>query len=199
MVFLGLFIFEIILLYILSRKTMSKIYRKVNFYIFAILFLPGTFIHEISHFLVALFLLVPVGQIDLMPQKEERELKLGSVPIAKTDPIRRTLIGIAPIFFGLLILLGSIFYVYKNNLYTLPVILLIIYLSFEIGNTMFSSKKDLEGWWQFLLIVTVIFVILYYLGLRLSIDPNIQIFRMADIFLSVPIGVDVFINLILKV
>lgn len=165
-------------------------------YFFAILFLPGTFVHEISHFLTALVLLVPVGQIELMPEKFEGGVKLGSVPIGKTDPIRRTLIGIAPIIFGLGLIFGILYYVYKHNLYTMPIIVVLVALmSFEVGNTMFSSKKDLEGAMIAFILVAIIFAVSYFLGLRIYINLDSPIIKAADLFLLVPIGIDILFSL----
>src|SRR5258708_8371349 len=135
MLFFILLIFEIFILYLLKRAVSIKIFRFLlgitknrnrAIYLFAILFLPGTFIHEISHFLTALFLLVPVGQIELLPVIEQDGVRMGSVPIGQSDIIRRTLIVIPPIIFVLLIILSSIFYVYHNNLFHMPLALFIL-------------------------------------------------------------------------
>ncbi len=191
MVYLVLLIIEIFVLYLLKRKVTRRIYNLVGTYIFAILFLPGTFIHEISHFLTALFLLVPVGQIELMPERIEGGIKMGSVPIGKTDPVRRTLIGVAPIIFGLGIILGTIYYVYSRNLFNNPIALIITsYIAFEVGNTMFSSKEDMEGVLPLLVVLIIFYAILYFIGVRISLNINPDIFKMADIFLLVPIGID---------
>ena len=191
MVYLVLLIIEIFVLYLLKRKVTRRIYNLVGTYIFAILFLPGTFIHEISHFLTALFLLVPVGQIELMPERIEGGIKMGSVPIGKTDPVRRTLIGVAQIIFGLGIILGTIYYVYSRNLFNNPIALIITsYIAFEVGNTMFSSKEDMEGVLPLLVVLIIFYAILYFIGVRISLNINPDIFKMADIFLLVPIGID---------
>jgi hypothetical protein len=200
MIYLVFFVLQIFLIYLLKRRTLQKIFRflykltkskKGATYIFAFLFLPGTFVHEMSHFLFALFLLVPVGQIELMPEFEENGLKMGSVPIGKSDPIRRTLIGVAPVIFGLLIMLGSVFYVYQNNLFTKPIAdIILAYVIFEISNTMFSSKKDMEGSVITAIIIAIIYAIIYLIGVRVSINVNPEIFKKADLFLLVPIGVN---------
>ncbi len=196
MIYLLFLVFEIFVLYVLMRRTLTRLMRLLGPRLFAVVFLPGTFIHEMSHFLTALVLLVPVGNINLTPKIEEDGVRLGSVPIAKTDPIRRTLIGIAPIFFGLAIILGSIFYVYTNNLFGQPIALVILALvAFEVGNTMFASKKDLEGVFAVFVVVVLIGIVLYLLGLRVSFDTDWEIIKKADLFLLVPIGIDVILNI----
>lgn len=170
MAYLILIIFEIIVLLILSRKVHKYIGRffykitkskKLTVYLSAILFLPGTFVHEMSHFLTALFLLVPVGNMDLLPKITESDNKsisvtLGSVAIGQTDPIRRFLIGAAPFFLGLIAIFFTIYFGYFNK--SLEIRLLIAYIVFTIANNMFSSKKDMEGSW--ILLVVLIFSIL---------------------------------------
>ncbi|CAN5287326.1 hypothetical protein BH10PAT1_BH10PAT1_5910 [soil metagenome] len=183
MIFLIILVFEILFLYFLSRKVTSKIFYLVrNKYLFAVLFLPGTFIHEISHFLFALFLLVPVGTPEFLPVQIEGGIKMGSVPIGKTDPIRRTLIGIAPIIFGLIILFLSIYYVHN--------VFLLGFIVFEVGNTMFSSKKDLEGVIPVIVTLIIFIIVFYFLGLRINLIVNEELFKKADLFLLVPIGID---------
>src|ERR1035437_2432032 len=94
---------EISILFLLSRsisKTLSK-FMSINFLSF--LFLPGIIVHELSHILVAAILFVPVGSMEFAPKRHGNAVKLGSVEIAKTDPIRRSIIGCAPFFMGLLI------------------------------------------------------------------------------------------------
>lgn len=183
MIFLALLPIEILFLYLLSRRVTSKVFRLIrNYYLFALLFLPGTFVHEIAHFLVALFLFVPVGQPEFMPKKQEGGIKLGSVPIGKCDPIRRTLIGIAPIIFGLGILFVSTFYVHN--------LILLGFIVFEIGNTMFSSKKDLEGIIPVIAVIILIGLALYIWGLRINFNVDQELIKKADLFLLVPIIID---------
>ncbi|OGD62302.1 hypothetical protein A2160_00750 [Candidatus Beckwithbacteria bacterium RBG_13_42_9] len=109
------------------------------------LLLPGTLLHEFSHLLVAEFLGVKTGKIDLLPKinQDEESVKLGSVLMAESDPFRRTLIGLAPTLFGLGILGISVHYLNFSQ----PLILLnllFLLLIFIVANTMFSSAKDLE-------------------------------------------------------
>jgi hypothetical protein len=204
MYFLALFFLEIIVLFFLSRTVTSRLGKAVykitknkkwTVYIMSILFLPGTFIHEISHFLSALILLVPVKQMDLLPEIEEEKVVLGRVPIAKVDFVRRTLVGISPFVSGITIILGGLYYLISNSLLSTPIyIVLAAYLIFEIGNTMYLSKTDLEGTWIFFLLVFVVVIALYFLGVRLSLTPKlIEVFKKASIYLAIPIIIDLVI------
>ncbi len=203
MLFLILLPVEMFVLYLLARKTSRKILmffykltrsKKSAIYLFALLFFPGTFIHEMSHFLTGLFFLVPVGKVELFPKIEEDGVKMGSVAVGKTDPVRRTIVGIAPVLFGLAIILGSVFYVYTKNLFATPLVLIILaYIIFEVGNTMFSSKKDLEGALAVFATAGIIYLFLYIFGLRVNFNLNIEVIKQACLFLLVPIVIDLLV------
>src|SRR4051812_26423996 len=101
-IFTGVFLLEIICLYFFSKLLIQSIaqivYSKTHshkaiVYVLAVLFLPGTIIHELAHAITAGVMLVHVGEIEFVPQITERGVKLGSAQIGVTDPIRRSLIG----------------------------------------------------------------------------------------------------------
>src|SRR4030043_1511008 len=119
LLFNATFILEIFILLRLSKNLSNKMLlfllkltkrKRLAVYLYAIIFALGTFIHEASHFLTALFLLVPVREFEILPKIENEQVKLGSTPIAKTDPIRRFLIGVAPLIFGIAIIFTVIYY-----------------------------------------------------------------------------------------
>src|SRR4030043_791920 len=182
------FLFELIILYYLSRKLTNKIWiiffkltksKKASTYFYSFLFLPGIIFHEVSHFLAALFLFVPVGRINLSPTFEEdvkgniKEIKLGSVAIGKSGLIRGTLIGFAPFIVEIrLILVGIGWIISKDLLGNWTVVLISIYIIFEIGNTMFLSRSDLKTALELTLVIVALYFILYLLGIRISINPQ---------------------------
>lgn len=218
MIYAGTFFGALLLLFLLSRTVSVKLsqvfYRltksklaTINF--MAILFFPGTVIHELSHFLMAALLFVPVGEMTFWPEMEdEHTVKLGSVQIAETDIFRRFLIGAAPFLFGVSLLLGSLFFVVSQHLLSnYWVVILMIYLAFEIGNTMFSSKKDMEGALELLGVIVFFIIVFYFLGVRI---PNLnveilfnhptvsEVFKQGSIFLLVPLGINIVILLLLR-
>ena len=175
---------------------------------FAFLYFPGTFIHEASHFLAALFLLVPVGKLEIVPAfKEEGGVNLGSVSIAKTDPFRRFIIGIAPLIFGITLIFAILYVVTVMQIsdawwkYSLAGVLI-----FEIANSMFASKKDLEGSLILLIFVLIVVAIFIISGIDISINLNNSflsgeikmILKNACLFLLLPILIDIFALFILK-
>lgn len=97
MIFFILFAIEMILLFFLSKRLIKSLslalFRITKSHsavinTLAIIFLPGTIFHELSHLLTAGVLLVPVGEIKALPEIEKSGVKLGSVQIGKADPFR---------------------------------------------------------------------------------------------------------------
>src|SRR5512147_1491563 len=71
--------------------------------VFSFIFLPGVFLHELSHFLMAKILRVPTGRFSIFPQPlPDGRLQLGYVETARADIVRDSLIGAAPLIFGTL-------------------------------------------------------------------------------------------------
>ncbi len=168
----------------------------------AILFLPGTFVHEVSHFLSALFLLVPVGNMQLVPKIDEESVRLGSVSIAKTDPLRRFLIGGAPLYIGVSIIIAIFYFASFQWLMDNPIYaLLIFYVVFTVSGSMFSSKRDMEGLWGFVFVVLFFLICLWFLGVEIDISNFLsrfsEVFESASLFLTIPILIDIFVISIL--
>ncbi len=224
MAFIVLFLLEITLLLFLSKVLTLSLAgffysltrsHSATVNLLAILFLPGTILHELAHLLTAGIMLVPVGDLEVIPVISDNGVQLGSVQIGQTDPIRRMLIGFAPIFFGVLVILGIIYLslpVLENHVVWWQVTL-VIYAIFVVGNTMFSSKKDLEGTLVFLLTLTMVSGILLVVGqfsgfihwsnlvqwiLAVNLSSTENFFKAADIYLLIPLVIDLSLILILK-
>lgn len=210
--FLLIFITELFILFLLSRKVHQRVgqlllritqNQKRSKYLLAVLFLPGTFVHELAHLLTALLLLVPVGQPEFMPEfTEDNKIKLGSVPVVKTDPARSFLVSVAPLIFGIgVIVLGLHFFIQMGLLSKPLYILAATYLVFTISNTMFASKKDLEGAWKFIVIVIVAMLAGYLLGVRFDLTTPlettlVQNLKTATIFLAPAVIIDIAVLLL---
>ena len=132
-------------------------------FLYSILVLPGTIIHELSHWIVAEVLGVRTGQISIFPDLETgaSTRRLGSVATAKSDPFRAFLIGIAPFISGLAILavLGTllsdgwgVFAWWINDL--------IIYGIMVIGNGMMISESDRRTWPFIIVFLIIIWIFL---------------------------------------
>jgi hypothetical protein len=217
MLFAVSFFTELFVLFLLSKKLtrLLSVYfyhitrsKKATIFYLALLFFPGTFIHELSHYLMAIFMNVRVGDMEFFPEVQEHGVKLGSVSIAKTDPFRRLLIGMAPFLFGTGIILALLYFGSLYDLFSAYwFILLTGYAVFEIGNTMFSSRKDMEGALELLIVLFLLTIILYFAGLRLpAFDPTIvfgqpllvKIFEKGSYFLLVPLALDLVVIILLS-
>jgi hypothetical protein len=149
---------------------------------------PGVILHELSHWLMAKLLFVPTGKMvlfrshDKKPARQYRyrrtpapqtvepnadKVVLGYVEVAKTDPIRQSLIGLAPLVTGLLALivlaaalnirgvvvdnrnLGQALVAIPEQLFNSfrqPLNFLWLYLVFSVSNGMLPSAADRKPW-----------------------------------------------------
>lgn len=188
-----LLVFELIILWLITRRLTQNLYislflltksRPIAIGIISFIFFPGTVIHELSHLFTAEILGVRTGGLTLAPEGlEESNVRTGSVMISKTDPIRRALIGIAPLFVGItaLTMLSSFLpnlYIqtaldFQNNrvfsgisLYSL---LFTLYSLFAISNSMFSSPEDMDGFPAVAIALSLIGVAAYFSGIAIGL------------------------------
>ncbi|QQG40746.1 MAG: hypothetical protein HYV37_00235 [Candidatus Levyibacteriota bacterium] len=213
--FLILLFAEIIVLFFLSRIVARLLLQMFSIRLIALVFLPGIVVHELAHLLVANLLLVKTGHIEFVPQINKHGVKLGSVEIIKTDPIRRMMIGFAPVFVGIAMLFSILYAIIQKDVIAknitsqpLQVVFYIMafYFLFVISNTMFSSSKDMEGTAEVLLVVLGIAVALYAVGVRVDYSllqgilvSQEGILQKAVMLLSFPIVIDLGVWGITKV
>lgn len=80
--------------------------------IYFVLVLPGVIIHELSHWLMAKLFGVRVSRPQIGPVRKgrSRRVSLGSVRVGKVDPVRASLIGVAPLLGGsaVILLVGNL-------------------------------------------------------------------------------------------
>ncbi len=217
MPFIWIFLAELVLLSALTSHSSSYFLRlfysltgseKGAVILFSILFFPGTFVHELAHWLMAKILLVPTSQMEFVPQIQGGSIKLGSVSIAKTDPLRRLLIGVAPVIVGLSILLGMLWsiqaYFQYFSSYPWWIWLALGYVVFVIGSTMFSSRKDLEGSLGVIISIGLTILGIYLLDFGwvlnalypwLTINLNDFFYQISGL-LTVPIGIDLAVIIV---
>lgn len=184
-------------LFVLSKKISTFIYllaylatRSKTAALFAvtIVLLPGTIIHELSHFFVALILFVPTGELSIFPTIEkDGTIRAGKLMIAKVDPFRHAIVGLAPILMGLsfIYFLGKIFFVnlswITTNQYSFVLLPILCYLLFVTSMTMFSSKKDVESLIIAGPIIIILFLFLSQTGLRV-VFPNTFLLVTDEVF-----------------
>ena len=199
--FIGMLLFLFLLSQNITRH-MSHLFMKlfhsqsVAIYLLSFLFLPGVVLHELSHLLIANILFVPTGEVEFFPEIHGDSVKMGSVAIARTDPFRRFVIGVAPLVGGL----GAMFVAasYLGEKIVSWQGLLLLYILFEIANTMFSSKKDMEGALGFGIAAVVVGIILFFFRIPvlhlswvfLEMPSVAATFSRMDIFLALAVGID---------
>ena len=135
MFYVLVFLFEFILLFLLSRvlvKFISQLFMRVArseglaIRLFHLFLLPGVIIHELAHLIVAEVMLVRTGGLSFTPEPDEDKIVMGSVGIEETDPIRRAIIGFAPVFIGILIISFFVFFFFSENNFSILFIILIV-------------------------------------------------------------------------
>jgi hypothetical protein len=162
--------------------------------LYFLLLLPGVLVHELSHWLTAKLLRVPVGKITLGPSlKGDGVTRLGSVSLARTDPLRGSLIGLAPLLTGSLLVLVIGYSVFglsapgglANGLsagempsalmgyFSVPNFWLWVYLIFSISNAMLPSESDRQAWVSLVLYGCVAMVVLYGFGLLQEVSSQL--------------------------
>jgi hypothetical protein len=148
--------------------------------VFSLLFIPGVFLHEASHFIAARLLGVRTGKFSLLPSTtKDGRLRLGYVQTASTDIFRDALIGTAPLITGGLFVTYSGFVQLKLSrlwislsqsdfdslidglvdIYNQPDFWLWFYLTLAVSSTMMPSASDRKAWLP-LIFVSAILVIL---------------------------------------
>jgi hypothetical protein len=141
--------------------------QAVMMWIYFVVFLPGIVIHELSHWLTALLLGVRGG------------MRLGSVTIKSVDPLRNSLIGLAPLLGGSLVVLfigdwvlelgrlgravlagrWEVLWPLMVSYLQIPDFWLWLYLIFTVATSMMPSESDREPWppvITFLALVTLV-------------------------------------------
>lgn len=134
--------------------------RTASLHLYALLMLPGTLIHELSHFIVAKLLGVRTGRISLRPHPspDGHWWQLGNIRVAETDIVRGSLIGLAPLLVGSALLVGIVHWGLGVSTLTagpqsgtpglgnLQRTWPWLYLLLVIGNSMFPSPSDRRTW-----------------------------------------------------
>lgn len=192
---LGWFLIAVIGLAVLQRRLHFEIQAllflltkriDLSMTIFAILFLPGVLIHELSHYGMARLLNVPVGKLSLIPQPlPDGRMRLGYVETQSTDFIRDALIGAAPLivgsfvvaYAGLINLQFTIFWAEftmsdlslaisdLSGIFNQQDFWIWFYIIFVVSSTMFPSTTDRRGWAPILLTLGVLVSLILISGL----------------------------------
>jgi hypothetical protein len=153
--------------------------------LYAVPLFPGVFLHELSHWVMAKLLRVKTSSMSLLPRRDRSgHIRLGSVTIQQTDPLRSSLIGIAPLISGSLavLFLGNRMFgvgalgsaVWTGDMAAIvsrfvamlhvPDMWLWLYLLFAVANAMLPSSSDRETWPPVILFLAVVVGLACLLG-----------------------------------
>lgn len=157
--------------------------------IYSLVLLPGVFLHELSHWLMATLLRVRTGSFSLIPRRQpDGSIVLGYVEYYKgpsLGPVRESLVGGAPLIAGtaVILLIGTKIFsvtdltaaIQSGDLAQLTLafqqtlatndIFVWLYLLFAVSNAMMPSPADRRAWPGFLLTLGAVSLALYLLGL----------------------------------
>lgn len=197
-----LFITQILLLYLITQATLRRLFaylssltksKKLIFVIISVIYFPGTLLHEIAHFTMAIVLLLRVKEIQIFPKiTEDNTLKLGHVLFEKRGAIRGVLVGIAPFFLGIAFFWSlAYFKLFPNPSFLMNI--LIGYLIFTVSSTMFSSKKDLIDILYAIPLAIMIVGIVYIFDLTIVFE---QTLKTVNLYLFFPLLINFFIWII---
>lgn len=142
-------------------------YSDVALVVYFTLVLPGIVVHELSHWLMASLLGVRVRKLSLGPVRKgrSRQVSLGSVQVGNVDPVRASLIGLAPLLGGtaVILLVGTLVLGLGNiaeamviwglegmlaglqQMARVPDLWLWFYLIFAVSNAMLPSQSDMAA------------------------------------------------------
>jgi len=194
MVWFLILVFELILIFYSGRQLQQKVFTRFGIWVFAFLYMPATYIHEMSHFLVAQLLGVPSELGSFIPKRNGEQIILGSVTLGKTSYIKRFIVGIAPFVVGAFLSLLLV-YAYQKNYFLDWYVLLFVALLFQTVNSMYLSHQDLKNikWLVYYSLLLVI-IILY---LAQTNYVAISYFQTASKFLALPIIFNTLLTVII--
>lgn len=172
--------------------------------------LPGVLLHEASHWLVANLVGVRTGKVSIgLGKMRGKHFSLGSVTVERSDPLRESLIGVAPFIVGILAvwaLMGFGFDLWAPNdpaqvldrissTLSDPLTWVALYVVFAVSTSMIPSESDREPWG----VIIAIFAGIGALALILGWTPNItpDVIEMAQQVLTTLIfvfGIIVVVN-----
>jgi hypothetical protein len=176
------------------------------------LLLPGVLLHEGSHYVAARLLFVRTNGINIgIGSTRTRQVSLGSVNIARTDPIRESIVGVAPFIVGLTaiwLIVGWGFGVWPNSGLSLVQTVqrvrdymydwttwLDLYLIFAVSTAMIPSESDREPWGPVITVFGLGVAILFLLGWTPRVPQDfVTLARQLLDALTFALGTAVIIN-----
>jgi hypothetical protein len=187
--------------------------------IYFVIVLPGVVLHELSHWLMASALGVPVRKLSLGPVRKGRSsrVSLGSVQVASVDPVRSSLIGLAPLLGGSAVILligylvlhvdqvavamtsggGAAIVEGLEQLVQAGDLGLWLYLIFAISNAMLPSESDMEAVRPVLIFLGLAAtVVLVVAGVPAMPDALVRVVNVLAGYLASAFGLTLAVDLV---
>lgn len=177
-------------------------------WLWSLIFLPGTVVHELSHFLAAVMTGARTGKIEIFPSLKpskvqprhgevgpseisEKMTHLGYVKMQRLGPVRGFLVGTAPLLVGLTLLIwlaSTIEFRILNS--DLPagqagfrmtgIKALKLYFFFTVANSLFPSWSDIKQALPLVAIGVIAAGVLGQLGVSVSLAPTASVLEIFD-------------------
>lgn len=176
------------------------------------LLLPGVILHEGSHYVVAKLLLVRTHGFQVgVGRVKRKQISLGSVNVERSDPIRESVIGVAPFAVGvgaIWLLLAVAFDLYPNSGLSPEEMVrriaeyshdwttwIVMYLIFAVSTAMIPSESDREPWGPVITLFGLLVALLFLLGWtpRVPADTVLLARQLLDA-LTIALGIAVIVN-----
>ncbi len=154
--------------------------------LYFVIVLPGVIVHELSHWLTAWMLGVRVRRFSIGPVRKGRssQVSLGSIQVSGADPLRASLIGLAPLLGGsaVILLVGNqvlgvgqlVEVLTRHGVEGIPAALeqvihvadlgLWLYLIFAVSNAMLPSSSDVAAMRSVLIFLGIATVVVLVAG-----------------------------------
>jgi hypothetical protein len=162
--------------------------------LYALPLLPGIILHEASHAAMAVLLGARIGRISIRPKLVGQRIQLGFVPVEKTDAVRASLIGLAPLLIGsgVILLIGYIVFGIGAvgsalaagdwvrvvdglvGMLEAPDAWIWAYVIFAVGNTMLPSRADRQAWLPVLLFLLLALTLIWVTGFGPTVVANLS-------------------------
>jgi hypothetical protein len=194
----------------------------VAVFLYSIPLLPGVALHELSHAVMARLLGVRVRKMTLRPQQQRGgTVRLGAVEVLRSDNLRASLIGVAPLLSGMvvLVLIGWLAFnasgltqaLESGNLSTIITqlfattraadALLWFYVIFAVANSMMPSTSDTQAWPPVLGFLALTVAVVFLVGgaaLVQTVTPTLQFtLRWLAAAFAITAFVDVLVIIVL--
>ena len=204
MINFGLLILELGLIYLSRGHLTKQLFRLINSLgggyraftaIWSIIFLPGTIIHEMSHFFAAAFTGTHIGKVEIFPTfNDEQSIRLGSVETQQLGLFRGFIVGSAPFLIGLGLLIWLSSTLEISNFKFQISNFLQLYLFFTISNSLFLSWVDFKHALPLIVIAVILGAVFFAIGVQpmISTDPLIfEIISRLQTALAWSVGINV--------